>query len=240
MKPNKRNCQNPERRRSSIVRTLKIGSPGSDGADLGAHRRRQPGGIRRGPHDDADVGERAESIRHVRHRQRRRVVVHLVLLDVGRHADHREPFGGLGGGQTEARAHRIGIRPQFVRHGVVDHRHGGLARALGIGEVAALQHRQAHRLLQMRRHADEADERLFALRHGAPVDDDVAAAAARVERNEVRRVRRLHARQAFNPPHDVFDALRFALGGARRPRPSCRTGASAAARYRSRGWRSAG
>ena len=65
----------------------------------------------------------------------------------------------------------------------------------------------------MRRDGGEENRRLFAWRERAAVDDGVAAAAAGVERHEVRRERARHAGQRFDAAHDVLDALRLLIVG---------------------------
>ena len=159
-----------------------------------AHGRREQRGIARRANRHADVREVREAIRHIRDREIRRVVVHVEHADVGRHADHGEPFFGLGLDEPEPPPDRVGARPQLLGHRLVDHRHRRSSGAFGIGEVTALEQRQCHRLVEMRRDRGVENGGLFAFRHRAAIDNRVAAAAAGVERDEVGCERAGHAR----------------------------------------------
>ena len=62
---------------------------------------------------------------------------------------------------------------------------------------------------EVRRRGDEADAELLPGLDRLAFDDHVAAPAAAAERHEVRRERRLDARQPFDAAHDVFDTPRL-------------------------------
>ncbi len=66
--------------------------------------------------------------------------------------------------------------------------------------------------MEVRRHADEIDERLLPFLDRPAVDDDLPTAAAAAHRHQVRGKRRRDARQPLHALDDVLDTSELRVG----------------------------
>ncbi len=133
-----------------------------------------------------------------------RVSVERILLDASDDANHREPWPGRScANQSHTPAKRRPIRPQLLRHELVDDRHPLRRRGIVIVEQPPVPERNLHRLeISSRHHAQIGIDEPFPGRRSPVLHRNRSPGKHLTQRQRRHRAGSAHARHRVEPPRE--------------------------------------